>query len=342
MCASLADKMESEEEGARCFFKERREREEEEGQEDQEEDQEGQEEQEEQQEQQAVVEELESISPPNPPSSIGLWSRPVRPASSTPGAFAVTPSLSDVPRRFDRTIRHDGAESPDKIGDLDVNIPVAKAVGQDLGEHESNADGTVMGLSAPYPFHRRTFSACGRRWNILLAVMAVILLAIFVMISVTANIYTCLPLASGVSTNPTFDRLHELLSPLYKKSSLHLLFDQTAPQGRALQWLSENDKAYVDGLFESAIGVDDSNLTKAVLIQRFTLAVFYYSTGGENWLNQCGFLREGIDECFWSARLDGARLSYFGVSCDTNTKGAVATMLGISEFRGKFHRFQLR
>ena len=133
--------MESEEEGARRFFKERRDRDEEEGQEgqeDQEEDQERQKEQEEQQEQQeqeAVVEELQSILPPTFSLPFGSWFQSVRLALSTTGAFAIYPRLSDALHRFDCKIRYDGAESPGEIGNLYVNLPVATTVAQYLGEH---------------------------------------------------------------------------------------------------------------------------------------------------------------------------------------------------------------
>ena len=62
------------------------------------------------------------------------------------------------------------------------------------------------------------------------------------------------------------------------------LADVTSPQSLAVQWLSRN--------------VDLGSFTNAKKIQRFALATFYYSTEGDSWTRNDGWLSDD-DECNW-------------------------------------------
>jgi hypothetical protein len=59
---------------------------------------------------------------------------------------------------------------------------------------------------------------------------------------------------------------------------------QSTPQNNALKWLANNTNL--------------GNYTDKRKIQRYALAVFYYSTNGDNWSNNTGWLNNE-NECDW-------------------------------------------
>ena len=67
------------------------------------------------------------------------------------------------------------------------------------------------------------------------------------------------------------------------------LDDDTLPQGKAFQWICN------DPFSSPLVGNDNDRI-----IQRYALAVFYYSTNGDNWKINSGWLSDS-DECttFW-------------------------------------------
>lgn len=81
------------------------------------------------------------------------------------------------------------------------------------------------------------------------------------------------------------DRAEEILFTLVDISSPALLSDPTTPQGRAFRWLVDEDAFYV---------CPSDNTCDVV--QRFVLAVVYYSTNGEAWF-QCSGNRAASDDC---------------------------------------------
>lgn len=81
------------------------------------------------------------------------------------------------------------------------------------------------------------------------------------------------------------DRAEEILFTLVDISSPALLSDPTTPQGRAFRWLVDEDAFYV---------CPSDNTCDVV--QRFVLAVVYYSTNGEAWF-QCSSNRAASDDC---------------------------------------------
>ena len=81
------------------------------------------------------------------------------------------------------------------------------------------------------------------------------------------------------------DRAEEILFTLVDISSPALLSDPTTPQGRAFRWLVDEDAFYV---------CPSDNTCDVV--QRFVLAVIYYSTNGEAWF-QCSGNRAASDDC---------------------------------------------
>ncbi len=81
------------------------------------------------------------------------------------------------------------------------------------------------------------------------------------------------------------DRAEEILFTLVDISSPALLSDPTTPQGRAFRWLVDEDAFYV---------CPSDNTCDVV--QRFVLAVVYFSTNGEAWF-QCSGNRAASDDC---------------------------------------------
>ena len=84
-----------------------------------------------------------------------------------------------------------------------------------------------------------------------------------------------------------------------------VLLDGGSPQSQALQWL-------IDDVAFSACSV-----TPARVIQRYALAAFYYSAGGERW----NFCSERLGACpppnqrFLS---DASECDWYGITCDAN------------------------
>jgi hypothetical protein len=66
-----------------------------------------------------------------------------------------------------------------------------------------------------------------------------------------------------------------------------ILLDPETPQGQARQWLIDTDPASVDPC------------TYATLNQRYALATVYYSTNGDNWIDNSEWLL-GQHECDWA------------------------------------------
>lgn len=69
---------------------------------------------------------------------------------------------------------------------------------------------------------------------------------------------------------------------------------QGSPQYEAALWMADQDNLQYDIPTH-----DQDSLLYTRFIQRYTLAVFYFSLGGKGWLNSLNFLDPDRDECFW-------------------------------------------
>jgi Leucine rich repeat len=78
-----------------------------------------------------------------------------------------------------------------------------------------------------------------------------------------------------------------LIEQLSNVTNLDALLDDSTPQGRAKLWLQEDDPANVDPC------------TYETLLQRYALATMYFSTDGDGWTDNKGWL-SGENECTWS------------------------------------------
>lgn len=112
------------------------------------------------------------------------------------------------------------------------------------------------------------------------------------------------------SSSPSTSRLNDMLSYAATISDPATLEDESSPQFRAATWVADEDLVRAK---EGGSVKDDVQL-----LQRYVLAVFYFSTGGDNW-EECsrvltcnvGFswLEGTQNECLWH-----------GVRCNTDKR----------------------
>ena len=84
------------------------------------------------------------------------------------------------------------------------------------------------------------------------------------------------------------DREEAMLEELTQLTPETELLNSATPQGMAYQWILDVDPANVNACTEPARAR-----------QRYALATFYYSTGGDSWVDNAGWL-SGDDECSWA------------------------------------------
>lgn len=89
------------------------------------------------------------------------------------------------------------------------------------------------------------------------------------------------PTTSGF--RPKNKELYDLIVAALPAGNETLMEEET-PQNRAYQWLEADAEL--------------QELSDVKLIQRFALATFYYSTNGDEWLNNGSWL-DALDECLW-------------------------------------------
>jgi hypothetical protein len=106
----------------------------------------------------------------------------------------------------------------------------------------------------------------------------------------------------------------------YSISNRDYIDDETSPQFQAALWISDLDKL--------AYAIPDSHLSPdySEFVQRYVLAVFYFSTGGNNWVEPQLFMKEE-HVCAWFTRqnLDDGETLAIGITCNSN--GDVRDML---------------
>ena len=92
------------------------------------------------------------------------------------------------------------------------------------------------------------------------------------------------PTEGAGATTWTVDSMLQVLSD--RVSSTKALRDKSKPEGKALNWLGDD-----------LLG-DGKKLTEHGLVQRYAMAVFYFSTQREDWTNQEGWV-SAAHECTW-------------------------------------------
>jgi hypothetical protein len=144
---------------------------------------------------------------------------------------------------------------------------------------------------------------------------------------------SCCTVCCGTIENEPYscgrNRIAIALSALLAEADLdrRALSSPGTLQYQALNWLSYDDPANLD--FE-LVSSDD-------LLERFVMALLYFSTGGEDWADSSGFL-SALSVCSWNEYSDSGSLN-FGVLCDpmiveirfrsNNLIGQLPTELGL-------------
>lgn len=106
-----------------------------------------------------------------------------------------------------------------------------------------------------------------------------------------------------ISDSVALLRAYDIEEKLEFVSDSDALHDWTAPQGRAFQWIVNEDARMIHA--------DDPHL-----VQRYALAVFYFATGGDNWHSGDLHWLSGVHECFWNKKVKGRPMGV--VDCDEN------------------------
>jgi hypothetical protein len=119
-------------------------------------------------------------------------------------------------------------------------------------------------------------------------------------------------------TSERFASLKELIKSVSFDGGA-ALSDPLSPQYKALKWLDGNEE------------LEESSIQKT--IQRYALAVFYYSTSGETWTKSYGWLT-GQDECTWFSSAANPVCDESGVFLrlqltDNNLAGSVPSELAL-------------
>ena len=89
----------------------------------------------------------------------------------------------------------------------------------------------------------------------------------------------------------------------YGLTTRDVLNNPNSPQAKALDWIANNDafKMDIPNFSGENGGTPNGLYSDTRFAERWALAVFYYSTGGDEWTYKLNFL-EPIDHCDWYFR----------------------------------------
>lgn len=93
----------------------------------------------------------------------------------------------------------------------------------------------------------------------------------------------------------------EVLTQKLESISGKVFDDSSTPQYKAAWWMAQSDPALID--------VDGNAADFDVITQRYVMTLLWFSTGGESWTVQAGFMTEE-SACSWSS-------GRIGVECDS-------------------------
>ncbi|CAB9509923.1 Leucine Rich Repeat [Seminavis robusta] len=210
-----------------------------------------------------------------------------------PGAYAaegpladtyVTPGISPRHPATQSPSSDDGSEQGVELTSEDSNLIQAEPV-EEL-ENERIPTAQPIFKNAKWWWKRKLF------WSLSAEALVAILivLAITIGVAVKSNRHNQIghkqqqgaiqiPESTG-ATSPPRSFLDSLNLPDY---TLEALDDPNSPQSKAYEWL---------------VG-DNTSLPNWRLVQRFALATFFYSTRGDYWVNNHGWLDWQTHECDW-------------------------------------------
>jgi hypothetical protein len=174
--------------------------------------------------------------------------------------------------------------SPLEIDELPVDVePPSNALVFDAvlvdGDPNSSTppNGMIQVATEVHPLE--SASRGFRRLAICLLIVATVVVVAAVVGAVVSSSREQLP---AMSRNVTIKEFRDVLLPA--RSLEEATLDPLSPPGRALQWLESDVRG------EEMLGWR--------LLQRFSLAVMYFSLNGEHWFNQSGWI-SSQNECSW-------------------------------------------
>jgi hypothetical protein len=247
----------------------------------------------------------------------------------------VPPLLPAVVRRSVSTGEHDGSRglsNPTRISTGGMTSSIennnSNTDGRENGPSTASSGGPT---DAEQPtdeepvqaqkLDRMSIYACGRyiqfqRWHFLSLALLIVVICIVVPVSVklTSNNNnddktTTTPTPSLQPTRPpttpptninwTKEQIQDILFPSI--SSTDSLEDPNSPQSQALDWMTtpQSDDEGGGSNGASIVTGPDAKSVEWRIIQRYALAVLYYSTNGNEWKNQYGYLDVNKHECDW-------------------------------------------
>jgi len=106
-----------------------------------------------------------------------------------------------------------------------------------------------------------------------------------------------------ISDSAALLRAYDIEEKLEQISDSDALHDWTAPQGRAFQWIVNEDARMV-------------HAEDPYLIQRYALAAIFFATNGKSWHNGDLHWLSGVHECFWTKKVKGRPMGVVGCNDD--------------------------
>jgi hypothetical protein len=225
---------------------------------------------------------------------------------------------------------HDGKEKG--LDEEDLELKIAKAVESRLMQRDQalvvaeivppstesmKGDGPTIVYKSSCA---ECCSSCCMKWKYPIIVLLLVLIGAVVAIVLTSGGSSVDPYATTTPpsnpSNPSIDgKLQEIQQIIQKGADPAPFQDPNSPQSLALAWLG------TDPVTTSP----DKFTPPSVILQRYALAVLYFSTNGNVWTNQLGFL-SNLPSCEWN---DGSQIPFpssasalpsvpdtFGVHCD--------------------------
>ena len=244
------------------------------------------------------------------------------------GSFALPPleSLGSIPNIG----QHHPGDEVATTQNLEAEFPSPRATEEQIVEAQlveqngeaaiesnntdSDEDGSsqhvVVGKAVQESKLSRRFSLFGLEVSVncfILLILAALLLVGIIVISAVTTLNTSTtvvqqpPESSATENRPSspthqlnhtkFERLKGILITSGATVDKSLFDDPSSAQYKALTWLAEKDQVQLI--------IDDND---SRILQRYVLAVLYFSTDGPNWTHQHNFLSTDKHECLWNAK----------------------------------------
>jgi len=206
--------------------------------------------------------------------------RPMSPNESfVPGAYAVddTNAYTGNEEHMSSFVEHSRLPVSTELVDPDEEKRILEQQLREILEagHQNAAVAEIV-----------TENGCSRSRIVCLAGVAIVSIAVVLAISLKYSRQLLSPDSLAPISAPQAPPQQELIDLI---SSVSLdegesLMNNSTPQSKAIQWLGNNTNL--------------ANYTDNQKLQRYALATFYYSTGGDKWFNNTGWLADS-NECVW-------------------------------------------